>query len=859
MSRYADGNFQALVRPDCCAVTRPWRILLVDDNLHDRADARAALLKGSRRRYDFIEAELAQEALDYCAQQPAPDCMLLDFDLPDADAFELLARMPRDSHGITLVPVVILTGSPRQSLNQELLRAGAEDYVGKAWLGPESLTRGVENAIERHLMKRELWRERARQQVIADIAQAATDGPGNAMAALFERVRVLVQADIFLSHVLDIGTPPMLRLTADAGIDAPTRLLYLLLDPVTSLCGSVVAHGKPVFRHHLQEHDEEATAVLKKIGVQAYASYPLQVDGRVIGTLSFGSRSRVQFDDDECDFMATVASQVGAAWERLDLLRSKDNELRSLTDNSPDILTRFDRQLRHVFINAAITRVTGHTPAYFIGKSNRELGMPEALCARWERAMQHVFTTGEAQQVSFDFPAVTGLRHFDCQLVAEQRGDGRITHILGVTHDVTVRHQLDDRREELLEAERAARIESERVALIKDEFLATLSHELRTPLSAIMGWASLLKRASPSPELYRKGIDVIARNATDQAALIGDLLDMNRILSGKLRMESERVNLDAVAAAAIDTLAPAALAKGITLELVLAPDGPGRVLGDGARLQQVLWNLLANAVKFTAGGGVVTLAISERDGLVVATVTDNGTGIEASFLPFLFDRFSQSDGSAARVHGGLGLGLSIVKNLLELHGGSVSASSGGAGQGACFTVLLPRAPDGPMPRAAPAAVPEVVPEVLVSGPMSVDDSNALRGMAVLLVDDNPDVLELGRRLLTEHGALVTTAQSADAALLQIRRQVPDILLSDIGMPGTDGYQLIELVRTGMGLGASQLPAVAVTAYARAQDHARALQAGYQACIDKPIRPQLLIRTLLDLAAVKAAGTYPDGF
>ncbi|MDY7573254.1 response regulator [Actimicrobium sp. CCI2.3] len=843
-------------------MTLPWRILLVDDNPHDRAEAKAALLKGSRRRYEFIEVALAHEALHHCTQQPALDCILLDYDLPDADAFELLERLPRDSHGITLVPVVILTGSSRQSLNQELLRAGAEDYVGKTWLGPESLTRGVENAVERHRMKRELWRERARQQLIADIAQAADGGLGNAMASMFERVRVLVQADIFLSHALDLSVDhPMLHLTADAGLDAQARLPFLVLDPLTSVCGSVVMQGKPAFRQQIQDSDEAATALLKQVGVQAYASYPLQVNARIVGTVSFGTRTRSQFGPEERDFMATVVDQVGAAWQRLELLNSKDNELRSLTDNSPDILTRFDRQLRHVFINAAVTRVTGHLQAHFLGKSHRELGMPEELCLRLERAMQHVFATGEAQQVSFDYPALAGLRTFDCQLVAEQRTDGPVMHILGVTHDVTVRRQLDERREQLLEAERAARIESERMALIKDEFLATLSHELRTPLSAIMGWASLLQRAPPTMDLYRKGIDVIARNATDQAALIGDLLDMNRILSGKLRMDSELVNLESVAAAAIDTLLPAALAKGIALDLVLLPGEPVQVRGDSARLQQVLWNLLANAVKFTASGGRVTLAIGHHAGSVVATVTDNGNGIAAEFLPFLFDRFSQGDGSAARVHGGLGLGLSIVKNLLELHGGAISASSDGAGQGACFTVLLPRASAGSVALkqhvTAPALLPEAAPTGVSGIPATLENDHALRGMSVLLVDDNPDVLELGRRLLVDYGAVVITAHSADEALLQIRRKVPDVLLSDIGMPGTDGYQLIELVRTGMGLDAAQLPAVAVTAYARAQDHARVLQAGYQACIDKPIRPQLLIRTLLELSAIKDHHRHPD--
>lgn len=831
------------------------RVLLVDDNPDDRADAKAALLNGSSRRYEFVEASLAEEALQRYAQLPALDCMVLDFDLPDADALEVLARLPRDSDNNTLIPVVILTGSSFVALNKEALRAGAEDYVGKSWLGAESLTRAVENAIERHAMKGELLRERARQQLIADVAHAAAGGSGDAMEVLFERVRALVKADIFFSHLVEAGASgPMLRLNADAGIDDPTRRQFMLLDARQTLFGKAVAHGMPVFENDLQQNDDAAVALLRGLGVQAYASYPLQVRNRVIGTLSFASRTRRHFGSDEGDFMALVVGLVGAAWERLDILRTKENELRSLTDNSPDILTRIDRQLRYLFVNAAITRATGHVPAEFIGKSNRELGMPQALCETWERAMQHVFDTGQPQRVMFDYPTATGIRSYECQLVAEHRaGGGQITTILGVTHDVTERRQLDERREQLLAAERAARIESEREALIKDEFLATLSHELRTPLSAIMGWTNLLQTAPPSAELYRKGIDVIARNAHSQAELISDLLDMNRIISGKLRMESHLLNINVVAAAAIDTLAPTAHVKGIVLDLVPGGDAPIMVLGDSARLQQVLWNLLTNAVKFTPVGGHITLATRIAGDNVVVSVTDNGKGIEADFMPYLFDRFSQADGSSARLHGGLGLGLSIVKNLLALHGGSVSASSAGPGQGACFTMLLPLAlADAPlmaMPaiiRARPMAAGSL------SGPAGDDDdSYDLRGLSVLLVDDNADVLELGHRLLTSYGALVTTAQSAADALQQLRQRLPDVLLSDIGMPVTDGYELIETVRSAMGLSPLALPAIAVTAFAGVQDHARALQAGYQTCIEKPIRVETLMRAILALPSIKA--------
>ncbi|GAA4032837.1 response regulator [Actimicrobium antarcticum] len=837
------------------SLCQPWRILFVDDNPDDRADAKAALLKGSHRRYEFIEASLAADALHLCAQLPALDCMVLDFDLPDADAFEVLASLPRDSDNTLLVPVVILTGSSRMALNREVLRAGAEDYVGKSWLGTESLTRAVENAIERHAMKVELRRERARQQVIADIEHAATGASSESMEALFERVRLLVHADIFFSHLVEAGAHgPMLRLNADAGINHQTRQHFLLFDTSQSVYGKAVERGEPVFRSDMQHSDDADTAILRGLGVQALASYPLQVADRVIGTLAFASCGHRFFGAEECDFMGLVVSLVGAAWERLDVLRKKESELRSLTDNSPDILTRFDRQFRHVFVNAAVTRATGRMPAEFIGKNNRELGMPEVMCVLLEQAMQQVFATGETQRVAFDYPALTGLRYFECQLVAEHRaGGGQIENILGITHDVTERRYLEQQREQLLEAERAARIESERAALIKDEFLATLSHELRTPLSAILGWANLLKRAPPSTELYRKGIDVIARNASNQAELIGDLLDMNRIVSGKLRMESALLDLNATAAAAIDSVAPTALTKGITLDLALAGEAPVMVLGDSARLQQILWNLLANAVKFTAPGGRVMLTLATGGDSVFVSVTDNGKGIDLAFLPYLFDRFSQADGSSARVHGGLGLGLSIVKNLLELHGGAVHVYSAGPGHGACFTAILPLASSGVVPVVSPVMAParDITDNSWPGNVVTSEDLGELRGVLVLLVDDNADVLELGRRLLADHGATVTTAQSANEALQQIRRQVPDVLLSDIGMPVTDGYQLIGQVRLGIGLSEQRLPAIAVTAYARPQDHIRALQSGFQACIEKPIRPLLLIRALLDLPTVKA--------
>ena len=640
-------------------------ILVVDDSPHDRAEAKSALLKGSSQRYAFLEASFGEEALRICQQTPSLDCIVLDIGLPDTDAMDVLARLPRDADDCLTIPVVILTGSASALINQAVLRAGAQDYVGKSWLGPESLTRAVENAIERHTMLRDMRRDRSRQQLVAELTQAAASGYGDALCALLEQVRVQVQADIFLHYAGDGIDAAPLRLQHSTGIDllAQDRLSCLPFDQI-----------------ELQ---------LRAIGARACVACRLTVDDLVVATLHFASYAREQFDVAELDFIALVSRQISSAWQRLQVLRSKEAELRSLTDNSPDILTRHDLQMRCVFINSAVTRVTGTSPRSYLGKTGRERGLPDAMCTIWEQAIQYVIDSGRPYRFEFDLVSLTGPRTFECCMVPENLPGGPVQYILGVSHDITERRWQAAQREVLLEKEQAARVEGERVGLIKDEFLATLTHELRTPLSSIVSWSRLLKSSLDNPVLVRRCIEVILDSATAQSLLIDDLLDMNRITSGTMRMESEMVDIDALAASVTDTLAPTAHAKGITLELSLACSQATCVLGDVDRLRQVFWNLLTNAVKFTPYGGTVTLATSEAGGYVSVSVHDTGSGIDAHFLPYLFDRFTQADGSRARVHGGLGLGLSIVKNLVELHGGTITGSSAGIDRGACFTMQFP--------------------------------------------------------------------------------------------------------------------------------------------------------------------------
>jgi signal transduction histidine kinase/ActR/RegA family two-component response regulator len=402
--------------------------------------------------------------------------------------------------------------------------------------------------------------------------------------------------------------------------------------------------------------------------------------------------------------------------------------------------------------------------------------------------------------------------------------------------------------------------EAQHANRMKDEFLATVSHELRTPLNAILGWAQLLRTDPGAPDLTH-GLETIERNAKAQAELIEDLLDISRIITGKLRLDVREVDLVPVLGAAIEAVRPAADARGIRLQPVLDPHA-GPVWGDPNRLQQVVWNLLSNAIKFTPRGGRVGLRLLRVDSHVEVVVADTGQGIAADFLPFVFDRFRQADASTTRRIGGLGLGLSIVKHLVELHGGRVHVESPGAGQGATFTVNLPLAPvrggdgAGGTGEATKTGDPLPLPAATAAtAPVDAAVQARLAGLKVLVVDDDPDARDLLCRVLRGYRAEVTVAASAAEALEAIDRDRPDVLVSDIGMPGTDGYALIRQLRQreerrgadGADGAPRRIPAVALTAYARAEDRRKALLAGFQMHLPKPVEPAELTTVVASVA------------
>jgi CheY-like chemotaxis protein/nitrogen-specific signal transduction histidine kinase len=402
--------------------------------------------------------------------------------------------------------------------------------------------------------------------------------------------------------------------------------------------------------------------------------------------------------------------------------------------------------------------------------------------------------------------------------------NGRIVGASKIARDITERKQAEQLRARLYkDAQEANRA--------KDEFLATLSHELRTPLNSMLGWSHMLRSATLPPDTQQRALESLERNARTQAQLVEDLLDISRIVSGKLQIRSEDVNLTSLVSEVVDSVRPVAAAKRLQLGFTRAVEGPIMLTGDAERLRQIVSNLLSNAIKFTPEGGDVHVDLQYADERAQIVVRDTGEGIPAPFLDHVFERFRQADSTVTRRHGGLGLGLAIVRHLTEAHGGSVRADSAGAGQGSTFTVTLPAS----LARAGAGATGSGV---------AGSTGTALRGLNVLVVDDHADARDLVRVVLELQGAHVTTTASAGEALHELSNRPIDVLIADIGMPEQDGYSLIQAVRALGPTAGGNVPAIAATAYASIRERARALQAGYGWHLAKPVDPDQLVAAVL---------------
>ncbi len=522
-------------------------------------------------------------------------------------------------------------------------------------------------------------------------------------------------------------------------------------------------------------------------------------------------------------------------------LRESESRFRQLADSAPVMIWMSDAAGLCSWLNRPWLEFTGQTLEKQTGEGWMDLIHPDDL-SRCRETFQRHFETRTAFEIDYRLLRHDGTyRWIITRGMPLFSGDSSFLGYMGGCIDIHERKEAEKDGEALLKLEQRARLQAERTALLKDEFLATVSHEMRTPLTAMLGWVQLLRSGTLSPDTVPQALETIERNARAQAKLIDDLLDMSRILSGRLRLDMQQVQPVEIVEAAISAAEPAATAKRIRLVSKLDPN-TGLLTGDPIRLQQIIWNLLNNAIKFTPQAGSVTVGLQRHENSLEIFVTDTGEGITPEFLPHVFDRFRQQDASTVRRHQGLGLGLAIVKQLVELHGGSVSAKSEGLGKGSTLVVDLPITTSAPGFVARGPATPPNEP------PDGDEPLPSLLGAKVLIVDDDADARELLRSILAQSGASVRTASSAAEAMEQFRTRRPDVLVSDIGMPGRDGYDLIREIRSLATESGAQIPALALTAFARSDDRRRAISAGFHMHLAKPVEPAELVTVVSSLAS-----------
>jgi PAS domain S-box-containing protein len=528
-------------------------------------------------------------------------------------------------------------------------------------------------------------------------------------------------------------------------------------------------------------------------------------------------------------------------------LRRQSELLQVTLSSIGDAVIATDTDGKINFINPTAEALTGWTATEAAGKP-----LDEVFCIVGEETNETVenpFSSIKRDGLAVGLANHTALVARDgAKIPIENSGspikdtNGEIVGVVIVFHDVSRRRQAEREREQLLKSEQAARAEAETASRLKDDFLATVSHELRSPLSAILGWSAMLNKGKLEEATVRNALGIIERNARAQAAIINDILDVSRIITGKLHINSHAVEIDSLIGEAVETLRPAAIAKSITLSVALG-EIKGSIVGDTNRLRQVVWNLISNAIKFTPENGRVEISLEQVDSHAEIKVSDNGAGIDEHFLPFAFERFRQSDSSTTRAQGGLGLGLSIVRHLVELHGGTVTAESAGAGHGATFIVRLPLSEKGEdliIPTSSLSAVENAISkEILIDAP-------DIRGLRVLIVDDDTDTLEVLRVVLKQYGAQVRIAVSTADALEVFHEWKPDVLISDLGMPAEDGYALIGKIRALPPEQGGSIPAAALTAYVSEKDRLKSLSSGYQIHIAKPVDPTTIAAAVAEI-------------
>jgi PAS domain S-box-containing protein len=768
-------------------------VLLADDN----ADMRDYIKRLLGSRYKVEAVADGQSALN-AARERTPDLVLSDVMMPTLDGFSLL-RALRSDPNLKAVPVILLSARTGEESRVEGLEAGADDYLTKPFSARELLAR-VRSQLEMAQLRR-LGEER-----VIGILETLTEG--------FQAI----DADWRYTYV----NPALKRMWEEQGL-----------------------HGDVIGKHVFDEAFPEARdtdfgralvrAMTERVVVEVEAFYP-----------PFQRWHSARYFPASDGGASVFIQDITARKQAEQALRQATAFREGVLNSTGEGLYSLDTQGLVTFINPAAEKLFGWTLAELRGRKMHDVThykhrdgtpFPAEDCPGLEVLRKGKTLTGHEDV----FVRRDGT-FFDVVYSSSPiREDGVITGLVVAFSDITDQIFARQERERLLAAERLAREAADAASRAKDEFLATVSHELRSPLNAMLGWARLLSGGRLNRETTARGLKSIEQNAKAQAQLVEDLLDVSRIISGKFRLNNEPVRVVRVIEAAIDSVRPAAEGKGVRLQVTLDPDA-GPVSGDAGRLQQVVWNLLSNAIKFTPHNGRVQVRLMRINSHIEIVVSDTGQGIDPAFLPYVFDRFRQADGSSTRSHGGLGLGLAIVRHITELHGGSVAADSLGKGQGSTFTVRLPLM----VIHTRQSNEERVHPRVDGERALHFNPSFSLEGVRVLVVDDEPETLLLLSTVLTQCRAYVKTAPSAEEGFKEVQAWRPNAIVSDIGMPGEDGYAFMKRVKTWAREAGTWIPAVALTAYARAEDRMKALASGYQMHLPKPVEPAELIAVLVSL-------------
>jgi PAS domain S-box-containing protein len=796
------------------------RILLADDN----ADMRAYVRRLLSQTYEVVAVPDGAAALRAARAQP-PDLVLTDVMMPELDGFALLKAIRADER-LKTIPVIMLSARAGEESRVEGLEAGADDYLVKPFSARELLAR-VTARLELARLRAQLDQERA------------------ALVTLFQQSPVPIAVLRGPDLVYDLANPTYCHVVGDRHVQGKPLLEALpelngqgfddLLRRVMQTGVPVVQHeallklerhGRPedtywtfIYAplHNASGHVDSVVAISNEVTEQVQARRQLeQMTSQLTAELTTRRQVEAALRLSEEHMRLVLESADIGTWDYRPLtgVLVWDTRCKELFGLSPDAAVSYDRFLEALhpedreWTDAIVQRALDQASGGRYDVEYRAIGIEDGI-ERWLSANGQAF--------------------FD--------DTGRAVRLMGAVLDITERKRAEVEREQQLAQERHLRAQAEEASRLKDEFLATISHELRTPLTAFLGYAQMLHRHTGDQAYVARTVEKLVRSAKNQAQLIEDLLDISRIVSGKLRIEPQPIDLTAVIHAALDTVRPAMEAKELHLYIDVSPEA-SLLIGDANRLQQVVWNLLANATKFTPHGGSIQVQLQRRDRYAQLMISDTGQGISTDFLPFVFDRFRQADGTSNRAHGGLGLGLAIVRHLVELHGGTVHAASAGLDQGATFTVLLP------------LDIEDASAQPNDSGAYPEEGDNCppeLAGLRVLVVDDQQDIVDLVQEILAACGAVVQSCTNARAALEQVRVWQPDVLISDIAMPGEDGYWLIHHVRALPFEEGGGLPAAALTAYVRMEDRLQVLAAGFHLYVPKPLEPGELRKVVAQLA------------